>query len=123
MEATEERHPFVLHQEAWQVARSVVNERGDLKDDLDEVTRKFLRRKNPKKFTEIEARHAVAVAVRILQESEKYRRKNIGMTAPMTEKRYEVLHGLAKHLAAEFSDAPDVFLLFACREIERSWDW
>ena len=123
MEPSADPHPFVLHQEAWQAARSVVDEHGYMVDDLASVTRKFVRRKNPKKFPEADAANALEIAIRVLQEFEKYRRKNIGMTAPKTERRYEVLHGLAKHLTAEFSDAPDVFFLLACRDVERGWDW
>ena len=123
MEQPDDPHPFLLHQEAWQAARAAVSERGEFDGDLDALTHKFVRRKNPKKFPESEAVNALEVAVRVLQESERYRRKNIGMTAPKAERRYEVLHSLAKHLTAEFSEAPDIYFLFACREIERGWDW
>ena len=122
MEPSDDPHPFVLHLEAWQAARSAVSERGSFEGDLDTLTHKFVRRKNTKRFPESEAASALEVAVRIMQESEMYRWKNIGMTAPKTERRYEVLHSLAKHLTAKFSGAPDIYFLFACREIERGWD-
>lgn len=123
MKPSDEPCPSILHEEAWYAASSVVNERGDMKIELADITRRFVRRKNPKRFSEAEATKALAIAIRVLQESEKYRRKNIGMTAPKAERRYEVLHGLARHLTAEFPDAPDYFFLRACRGIEHGWDW
>jgi hypothetical protein len=123
MKPTDDLDPYLLQQEAWQAARSAVDERGNLTADLADVARKFVRRKISRKFSVAEATIALEMAITVLQESERYRRKNIGMTAPKTERRYEVLHGLAKHLAAEFTGAPDIYFLFACRAIERGWDW
>lgn len=116
------RELIQLYVEAWTEARSKVDHRGEVTENPSEVLRKFLRRKTPASFPQPVGEQALRMAFNMYQELEKYRRATMGTTYRNTINRYNTLLELAKYMKEAFPDAPETFILLACREFEYRWD-
>jgi len=111
----------ILQQKAWETALSVVDRRGETKDDFVTIQKVFARRKN---FAELDPERCIAAlnaAVSVAKEMRRYQFSHIGVSIPEAVRKYEHLFTLAKRLRDTLPDAPDILIDLACGTIQNEW--
>jgi hypothetical protein len=113
---------FVMLNGAWHAAMSLLNDRGDLRIDLQHAETRFLKRKCCLGLPEDDCRVAFQTAVKIAQETIHFRRSNCGVSSPKPTRRYELLHSLAELLESTFPSSDAVLIMAGCKLLEMHWD-
>jgi hypothetical protein len=107
---------------AWNAAIRLINDRGDLRTDLQRAETRFLKLKCCLGLPEEDCRTAFHTAVKIAQETIRFRRSNCGESSPKPARRYELLHTLAEVLESRFPSEDAVLIEAGCKLLEMHWD-
>jgi hypothetical protein len=107
---------------AWSAAEALVDDKGNLTDDLKAAQAKFLRRKCCDGLIAGDCSTALFQAVEISQAAQRFCRSSCPHNSPTLSRRYELLKLLAEQLDAEFPDADPILKMAACRHLEQRWD-
>jgi hypothetical protein len=113
---------FAMLNGAWNAAMSLLNDRGDLRRDLQRAETDFLKRRYCRGLPEDDCRASFQTAVKIAQETIHFRRSNCGVSSPKPTRRYELLHSLAERLEATFPSSDAVLIMAGCKLLEMHWD-
>jgi hypothetical protein len=113
---------FVMLNGAWHAAMSLLNDRGDLRRDLQHAETHFLKRKYCLGLPEDDCRAAFRAAVKIAQETIHFRRSNCGVPSPKPARRYELLRSLAELLESTCPSSDPVLIMAGCKLLEMHWD-
>jgi hypothetical protein len=113
---------FRMLNDAWTAAMRLVNDRGDLRLDLQRAETRFLKWGCCLGLPEEECRTAFRTAVEIAQETIRFRRSNCGASSPKPARRYELLRSLAEVLEARFPSKDAVLVMAGCKLLEMHWD-
>ena len=110
-----------LYETAWSAARGIVNDHGEIDGEIDAEIARFMRRKACQNVPDTLAESTYRIATEIACETQRFRRKNIGPSIPVTDRRHELLLSLSEHLKTRCPDAPDYFIGKACNLVEMMW--
>ncbi len=113
---------FPMLDAAWIAARSLVDDRGDLRSDLNEAEKRFLKQKSCQSLAEEDCRAVFCTAVGIAQATTRFRRSHCGALPPKPAKRYELLLTLANELESSFPQCDAALIFAGCRQVEMYWD-
>jgi hypothetical protein len=113
---------FRMLNDAWTAAMRLVNDRGDLRIDLQRAETRFLKWKSCLGLPEEDCRTAFRTAVEIAQETVRFRRSNCGVSSPKPSRRYELLRSLAEILEARFPSEDAILIRAGCKLLEMHWD-
>lgn len=107
---------------AWNAAMSLVDEKGDLREDMDAAEARFLKRKPCLFLMKDDCRATFHRAVEIAQVATRFRRSNCGTLSPNPVRRYELLFSLATELESKFPGTDQLLVMAGCRMLEIYWD-
>jgi len=113
---------FPMLNGGWAAATNLLDDKGNLRSDVSEAEKRFLKRRCCHGMAEDECRTVFQTAVQVAQTAIRFRRSSCGTRQPKPSVRYELLLALARKLEAQFPDGDICLLMAACRLVEMHWD-